>query len=327
MNRQTPPCLARVFRCGEIESEHFGHIVIAGADGTVHFSAGERDVRVFLRSAAKPVQAVPLVEQNIPHAFGLSDKEMALACASHNGEDFHIAAAASMLQKIGLSKDDLQCGVHRPLGVEVGCVEESGHYDVLQNNCSGKHAAMLAACVRSGLSTTTYLSKNHPHQQDILTRISHYGNVSKEKIAIGIDGCSAPVFNLPLQNLAILYARLADRSLPGYRCFRYMVQNPEMVGGSTRFDTTFMQAMAGSAIAKIGAEGLQCVAIEKPEPLGVIVKISDGNNRAAPPVMLAIMRKMGLLPDAAAEKMPAYRAPELRNHRGVSVGKIEAVSF
>lgn len=316
------PILAKVYRGDRVESEHYGHAVIADRNGKIVYQFGDPTTRVYLRSAAKPVQAVPLVEDNLAEKFGFTNKEMALACASHNGENFHVGAAQSMLQKIGLTKNHLQCGVHRPLGVDLGCVTETSRYDVLQNNCSGKHSGMLAACVLNNWPVENYLDPNHPHQQRIKARISENSDLPEKEIGVGIDGCSAPVFNLPLQNLATLYARLADKTTSGNQCFQFMSQNPEMVAGTKRFDTTFMNAMNGKAIAKIGAEGLECVAIDTSEPLGLAVKISDGNNRAAPPVVLALLKRLELISDTELQNMQEYVTPEIRNHYGILVGRV-----
>lgn len=317
-----PKLLVRVYRGKAVESEHYGHVVVADRTGAIRLQIGDAATRVYLRSAAKPVQAIPAIEHGVPEAFGFSESEMALTCASHNGEPFHAETAASMLKKIGLSEQYLQCGIHRPLGIDPGVVPETGQYSVLQNNCSGKHSLMLAACVQADLPLNSYLSPDHPHQIRIRNCLADYGNLPVDDIQVGIDGCSAPVFNMPLCNLATVYAKLADRKLSGYKCFKYMTAHPEMVGGTGRFDTVFMQATAGAAIAKIGAEGLQCVSVLSPEPLGIVVKISDGNNRAAPAVALAVLRKLGLLSHAAAQHLTAYFEPELYNHRGIVIGKI-----
>ncbi len=319
-----PPILARVFRGDQVESFHRGHIVAVDGDGRVVYAAGNGDVRVYLRSAAKPFQALPAVHAGVQEAFGLSEAELALMCASHNGEEMHVQAAASILQKCGLTPAALQCGVHRPIGVDLGVVPEKSPYDVLQNNCSGKHAGMLAACRRRGWPIESYLDPGHPHQQRILQTISEYSGVAAAEIGVDVDGCSAPVFHLPLRALAHMYARFARREdAAADLLFRCMSTNPQMVAGSGRFDTAVMQAFGGRLVAKIGAEGLQCFAVCQPHPLGVAIKIEDGNGRATPPVALRLLLHLGLADEVVLSKLRDFAAPAIRNHRGWLVGHID----
>lgn len=321
------PLLVRAYRGDLPESEHLCHLVAVDRRGKILCAYGDSNMRVYLRSAAKPVQAVPLIEENLQKVFGFADTELALTCASHNGEAVHVAAAASMLRKIGLEPDHLQCGIHRPLGVDLGRVPESSPYSALQNNCSGKHSGMLAACVHHQWPLESYLHPEHPHQRRIRRRVAEYAQYREQKIGIGVDGCSAPVFNLPLRNLAQMYANLTDPSLPGRRCFDLMAANPEMVAGSGRFDTAFMKSMHGKVIAKTGAEGLECLALLEPEPIGIALKIADGNKRAVPPAILSLLRRLELIPQTALEELQAFIEPVITNHRGIKVGKIACMEI
>lgn len=323
MNAGALPLLARVFRGAQVESVHHGYVAVVRADGSTVLSLGDVDTITYLRSAAKPFQAIPLVEDGIPEAFGLSEPELALVCASHNGEPRHVAAARSILQKAGFSDRDLLCGIHRPLGVDLGVVEEKPPYSVLQNNCSGKHAGMLAACRHRGWSTADYLEPDHPHQRRILEVIACYSGVPAERIGVEVDGCSVPVFALPIRNMARMYARLAEDEPACGRIFEVMWRHADMVGGRRRFDTEMMQALRGRLVAKTGAEGLQCFAVRHPEPFGIAIKIADGNRRAVAPVALKLLTFLGVLGEAELRSLQEWVSPVLRNHRGIRVGRID----
>ncbi len=214
-------------------------------------------------------------------------------------------------------------GVVTPAQTLMKVVPENAPYDVLQNNCSGKHAGMLAACRHHGWPIESYLEPGHPHQQRILQTIAEYSGLAPSEIGVDVDGCSAPVFNLPLRALARMYARFARREKGADLLFRCMSTHPEMVAGSGRFDTAVMQAFRGRLVAKIGAEGLQCFAVCRPRPLGIAIKIEDGNSRAMPPVALRLLLHLGLAEEVVLSKLREFAAPTLRNHRGLLVGHID----
>ncbi len=315
--------LARVFRGRQVESVHFGHVAVVDADGQLLTSRGHPETSVFMRSAAKPFQAMPLVAMGAVTHFDLSREELAVICASHNGETMHVHAVQSILRKIGLDDHALQCGVHRPLGVDLKVVPETGDYTVLQNNCSGKHVGMLAACRMQGWPTESYLDPDHPHQCAIRKTISDTSGVPEKDIAVEIDGCSAPVFYLPLHRIAFMYARLAVDDGPGRVIFDAMWQHAEFVAGQRRFDTDLMRALKGRLVAKTGAEGLQCFAIREPRPMGVAIKIADGHSRAVPPVALKLLLYLGVLQERDLLPLRRYVASEIRNHRNILVGRID----
>lgn len=325
--QKAPPVLARVLRSNRLESEHRGHIAVVDAAGKLLFSAGDPRIPVYLRSAAKPFQALPLLEDHLDTAFGFSEAELALACASHNGEKMHVDAAQAMLDKLDLPASLLRCGIHRPLGVELNCVDEDGNYNVLQNNCSGKHCGMLASCKWHGWPYENYIDPAHAHQQRILGTIAKYAGVAEAEIGIGIDGCSVPVFNLPLDRVAWMYARLATDSGSAARVFHLMSSYPELVAGTRRFDTAMMLAMPGRIIAKTGAEGLECLALRQPQAIGIAIKIADGNNRAVPPVVLKLLQHLNCISPEELHTLSAYEEPRLFNHRKVCVGRIASAGF
>ncbi|KAA3658222.1 MAG: asparaginase [Calditrichaeota bacterium] len=317
--------LAHVIRGQHAESEHWGHIVVANAHGDVLQSWGNPELVVHMRSAAKPFQSVPALQDNVAAHFHFSQKELALACASHNGEPEHMEIAASLLRKIGFSEEFLQCGVHRPLGVDLGVVDEEPPYSVLQNNCSGKHALMLAACVKNDWPIENYLDPAHPHQQRILGTLARMGCIESKNIGINIDGCSAPEFSLPLKNVATMYANLAAGVESPIDPFELMANHPFVVAGTKRFDTAVMSAGDGKLIAKIGAEGLECFAVRGSNPLGIVISISDGNSRATPPVALELLQRLQVLNAQQLESLQMYSTTEELNHRGMLVGRIECV--
>ncbi len=321
--RQPPPILARVLRGSLVESEHRGCLVIADPHGRILFQAGDPDVRVFVRSAAKPIQSLPLIEDDLARRFDLQEHELALTCASHNGEPMHVEAARALLKKMKIPIEALQCGKHRPLGVDLGCVPEVARYDVLQNNCSGKHIGMLGACRHQGWPMENYLAGDHPHQSRILDRVSEFGSINRDDIGVDLDGCGAPAFNLPLRSAAVSYAKLAENAFPANRCFDLMSFNPRIIGGSKRFDSDLMGAFEGRIMAKVGAEGVQCLAIRGKPSVGVALKVSDGSGRCISAIVLALLGSLGFATESELDRLRDYCNPAVRNHRGLVVGRIE----
>ncbi len=315
--------LARVFRGENIESEHFGHAVLVDATGTVLHHWGDAGLIVHMRSAAKPFQILPALRDAVAEHFHLQRQELALACASHNGEAVHTMLAAAILKKTGLSDKDLQCGSHRPLGVDIGALADKPPWSVLHNNCSGKHALMLAACVKNGWPLQNYLDPQHPHQQRILHTLAKMGRIGSDKIGVQIDGCSAPEFSLPLQNIATLFANLAALPETPENSFDLMREFPYMVAGKNRFDTAIIEAGKGKFIAKTGAEGLECFAIRGKKPLGLVISIADGNGRAAPPVALKLLTRLNILNTESIPSLHGFLRPPVYNHRKRITGHIE----
>jgi L-asparaginase II len=326
--KSSPALLANVTRGGSIESQHYGHLAVVDADGKIVFALGDPRFVTFIRSAAKPFQAIPLYEDAVPEIFGFRDEEMAVVMSSHNGEPKHLDAVASILKKIGCTPGDLQCGIHPPLGVTVirELKRRGERPTVLHNNCSGKHAGMLAACVNRGWPHENYLDPQHPHQQHILQTIARWGWLPASDVAIGTDGCSAPVFAMPLFNMARMYATLvsAPDAIPR-RIVQIFASAPDMIAGEERFDTDVMRVTNGRVIAKIGAEGIQCLGVLGKHGLGVAVKMIDGSHRAVPAVTLAVLLKLGLISTDEYMQLPNYHHVMIKNHRHLETGFIEAV--
>lgn len=333
--------LVEVRRGAITESRHRGHVVAIEPDGNVvaFLGAPQRTV-TFLRSSAKPLQALPLLVSGAADRFDFTDREVALACASHNGEPIHTELAASMLEKIGLGPEALKCGVHEPYSAEVAqAMRERGEApNVLQNNCSGKHAGMLALALHLGAPTETYNRAEHPVQLAIGKAVAQFADVPVEDLAVGVDGCAVPVFGITVKAMALAYARLV--SPPSEfdeatrraceRIVRVMTAYPELIGGtSERLDTEIMRAAPGRLVSKVGAEGVYTAGIlpceEWPRGLGLALKIEDGDDRRArPTVVVESLRQLGVLKDESLEAVAKYAFFPVLNRPGDVVGEIRA---
>ena len=332
--------LVEVRRGSITESRHRGHIVVAEPDGNIVRYLGSSQNVTFLRSSAKPLQALPLLVSGAAQRFGFTDQEVALACASHNGEPIHTELAASMLEKIGLRPEALKCGVHEPYSIEVaGKLRQLGQSpNVLQNNCSGKHAGMLALAKHLGASTEDYLSAENPVQKAIADEVSQFSDVAVTDMAVGVDGCAAPIFGITVKAMALAYARLVsppamfDKATRDAceRIVRVMSTYPELIGGtSDRLDTEIMRAAPGMLISKVGAEGVYTAGIkpceEWPNGFGLALKIEDGEDkRARPTVVIESLRQLGVLKDESLEAVARYAFSPVLNRRGEVVGEIRA---
>lgn len=332
--------LVEVRRGAITESRHRGHIVAVEPDDNIVSYAGAPENVTFLRSSAKPFQALPLVVSGAADRFGFSEQEIALACASHSGEPIHTELAASMLKKIGLGPDALQCGVHEPFSPEVTReLHAKGEKpNVLQNNCSGKHVGMLALAKHLGAPTESYDSPESPVQLAIADVVSEFSGIAVEDLAVGIDGCGVPVFGITVKAMALAYARLVspprefDKATieACKRIVRVMSAHPELIGGtSERLDTEIMRAAPGRLISKVGAEGVYTAGVvpcaEWPKGLGLALKIEDGDDhRARPTVVIEALRQLAVLRDESLEAVARYAFFPVRNRRGEVVGEIRA---
>jgi L-asparaginase II len=323
-----------------VESRHRGHVAAVDGEGRLVASLGEPEMVTYLRSSAKPFQAVPLVTSGAADRFRLTETELAIACGSHSGEDVHVETVAAMLKKIGLDESFLKCGVHEPFDrATAERLRERGERPgILRNNCSGKHTGMLLLSRHLGTPSENYDAPDGLVQQAILHAVSQFSGVSAEEIAVGIDGCGVPVFGIPVRSMALMYARLVappedfDEATRGacVRLVAAMTAHPEMVGGTVeRFDTEVIRAGHGSLISKIGAEGVYTAGVLPcdgwPKGLGVAFKIEDGEDkRARSTVAIESLRQLGVLDEDADKALDPYASFPVRNHRGVVVGEIRA---
>jgi L-asparaginase II len=319
--------LAVTTRGDRIESVHYGSIAVTDGNGRLLYGAGDPAACVFTRSTLKPFQALALLSHPGQARIGLSTSEIALICGSHSGEPRHTEAVSRLLDRIGCGPADLRCGVHPPLYYEaVGRhPNASDVFTPLHHNCSGKHAGMLALARLLDAPTEGYLDPEHPVQQAIATAVRSFLEPRPELVGMGIDGCSAPNFAIPLASLARGYARLAARvpdpnyGLAPRRIWEAMTGHPEMVAGTGRFDVKVMKAARGQCLCKSGAEGTLGLAIEG---RGIAIKIADGAGRAVHVVGLEVLRQLGLLADWRDEALAEDIVTPIRSGRGAIVGEV-----
>lgn len=324
--------LAEVTRGGEVESVHAGAVAVVNASGEVIFSVGNPHFPTFTRSTIKPFQALPFLCEGGPAHFGFGSREIALMCASHSGEPMHVATVQGMLAKAGCDEHHLRCGCHEPIyrALADRHASDGECFNQLHNNCSGKHAGFLAYCVQHGHPLDSYLDPDHPLQQSIRQRLAEVAGISQSDLKIGIDGCSAPNYALPLSRLAFAYARLAQgEKAPVHgeslgKLFGAMTAHPELVSGTGRIDLALMQTMPGDWVAKGGAEGVQVIGIRS-AGLGIAIKIADGASRGLPPATISVLQQLGLLGPAASPLLHDWLCPAIRNLKDIQTGEIRPV--
>jgi L-asparaginase II len=325
--------LVEVVRGPLVESRHYGDVAVVDRSGQVLWAVGDPERVTYARSAAKPLQALPLVESGAADHFRMTSEELALACASHSGEEVQAERVRALLQRIGIDESYLRCGVHPPYHVPSyeQLLRAGSAPGAIHNNCSGKHAGMLALAKYLGADLEGYLDMEHPVQRQIRDAVAEVCEVAADKLAIGIDGCGVPVFGMPIRNLALAYAKLADPSgLPARRAealrrlYDAMTRHPELVAGTERFCTALMQAGRGDVVGKVGTEGVYCVGLRE-KGWGICVKVDDGNARAAYPTVVETLRQLGVLSPDQLVELSTFLHPELRTHQGTLVGHIRPV--
>ena len=332
--------LVEVWRGPIVESVHRGHLAAVDGAGETVAELGSPEMVTYFRSSSKAFQAIPVVASGAADRFGFTEKEIALACGSHSGEPMHVETARSMLSKIGMDESALKCGAHEPFSVEVAreLIRTGQEPSVLQNNCSGKHAAMLALAKHLGAPTDSYYEWDNPVQQAVAKVVSEICDTPIDELKIGIDGCGVPVFGLPVRAMALGYAHLIS---PGDRfdtatrdaCCRIvnaMIKFPQMIGGSKdRLDTELIKAGKGRLVSKIGAEGVYTVGVlpgaEWPKGLGLALKIDDGDDRRArPPAVIEALKQLNVLGDDDLAALSDYAPIPITNRRDELVGEARA---
>lgn len=323
------PLLVEVLRGNLVESRHAGAIAVADTDGRLVLALGDMERPVFPRSAVKAMQAIPLVESGAADAFALGDDELAVACASHSGDRVHIEAVRRLLAKAGLDESHLACGAHWPVSESATreLILAGRRPQAIHNNCSGKHAGMLAACLHLGLDPRGYERPKHELQVMIARIISETCGTALDRAHMGIDGCSVPAFALPLGALARGFARLgtgeglpAARAAAAKRLVEACFAAPLLVAGEGRFDTLVMSALAPAIFVKGGAEGVHCAALPQ-LGLGIAVKADDGAKRGAE---RALAETIAALRPEARLALAGQLDGEILNWRGTSVGRVAA---
>ncbi len=324
----TNPVMAEVTRGVMVESRHRAAVAVVDAGGQVVLSAGDIERPVYARSAIKSLQAIPFIESGAADAFGVSDPEIALACASHAGEPRHVETVLAWLERIGCSVEDLQCGAHLPNNTAAAhaLIARGAEPSAAHNNCSGKHAGFLTLARHLNAPTGDYLRHEHAVQQRVLGVLESMAGLDLGDAPRGIDGCGIPVIGMPLGNLALAMARLADpHDQPDARqaaCARIrtaMTAEPFMVGGTGSYCTRAIKASRGRALIKTGAEGVYCGAL--PElGLGLALKVDDGAERAAEAIVGRLLRRFEAIgPDEAG-----FTTHPIYNRAGREVGEVRA---
>jgi L-asparaginase II len=320
-------CHVEVIRGDIVESVHRVHVAVCHADQGLIASAGNPAHDSFVRSAIKMFQALPLVEAGGVARFGLTAEELAVCTASHGGEPFHVAAARSILAKAGVSEAELACGAHPPTHEPTAqaMIRAGESPSRLHNNCSGKHAGMLAHCVQQQWPTAGYHLARHPMQQRVASTLARWMRIDAAEMSQAIDGCGLPTFAMALDAVAGGCAKFAAAALDGDAApaaiFNAMVASPELVAGTDRLDTDLMRAAETRLIAKVGAEGFYCAAIPSLK-LGVALKVEDGAKRAAEPALLAVLRKINAIGASETARLSQYAEPVILNTRQEPVGAL-----
>lgn len=321
-----------VTRHGLVEARHRVHAVVVEGNGVVREAVGDPARRTWWRSCAKPFQVMPFVREGGMEAMGWGDEELALACASHGGEPEHVALAARMLAAVGVGEEALACGAHEPLADRGARLlrEAEAVPTRLHNNCSGKHAAMLARARLLGAPLAGYHEAAHPVQRDARATVAHWCALDEDEVLVGGDGCGVRVFGLPLRAMALGYARLAEASHcadpVAARILRAMTGHPFLVGGTDRFDTLVMAATAGRVVCKVGAEGVHAAAIID-AGIGLALKVEDGHPRAQVPAMLALLAAHGAFPDGIPDSLRGVALHPVCDTRGEQVGVVRVAAL
>jgi L-asparaginase II len=325
--------IANVYRGGAVESSHSGHVAVVDAEGRLRYFYGDPYRMTYGRSVMKPIQAIPVITTGTAERFGLDEADLALCCGSHNGEQRHRARVYDMLRRAGQKEAVLQCGTHVPRDTESyhRLIREEKPLTPVYSNCSGKHAGMVATAVHMEEDLATYHLLDHPVQRRILDMVAEMTRYPRNRISIGVDGCSVPAHRLPLFHLAWAYARLAAPGSisPGHvreaavRIADAMTAHPEMVAGRGRYCTDLMEAFGGRIIGKLGAEAVYCVA-DRERGLGIAVKIEDGAERVLYTVVNEVLRQLRIGTDGALDRLAKYTAPDVKNMSGKAVGQIQA---
>lgn len=313
-------------RSGAVESVHRVHVAVADARGRPIGGCGDPGQVAFYRSAAKPFQALPLVEDGVVERFGFTEEELALCCASHNAEPEHLALAQSMLARAGLDEGALACGPHPSLRPERAreLWAQGARLGAVHNNCSGKHAGMLALAVARGWPPEGYLEAGHPVQQRMLAEMARWTGVAASELVTGTDGCGVVTFALSLGEMAASFARFtaaADAGDPAARIVAAMTGHPFAVAGTGRACTAVMERLGGRVFVKTGAEGVYCGGV-RGRGLGFALKVEDGARRASDVALIRVLAELGVA-DADDVSALAGGRIEVFNTLGVQVGRIE----
>lgn len=324
--------IADVYRSELIESRHKGNLAVVNPDNELKYFTGDPENITYIRSAAKLFQILPVINSGAADLFQFTKQEIAVMSASHNGEEKHVQTVRNILNKIDVSEEKLNCGVHDPIYKKAAhklYLDEKKALEI-HNNCSGKHAALLALCKFNDWDLDNYINPDHPVQKLILKTISEITETKQNEIFLGEDGCGVVVFGLPVKQMAYGYARLAN---PNYLPLEYreaaeritnsISDHPNMIAGTDRFNTDLIDVLGEKVTGKMGAEGVFCFALF--DGPGICVKIEDGNARAVPPVVIDVLKKLEYINEKELKKLEKYEKPVVKNHHEHEVGHIKSI--
>ena len=315
-----------VTRGDNIESVHEVYSTVINEDGEIIFKTGREDYLICVRSSLKPFQASASILEGAIEAARFSESEIALMCASHNGELIHVETAKSMMKKIGFNEDCYECGSHPPYDLESREMFQRKGFTSFHNNCSGKHAGMLALSKYIESDIKNYIKHNHPVQIKIFDQIKRL--TKKKVLRFGIDGCSAPTPFLSIKDIARLFNVFGTNKYPELQtAYNAMVKNPYLTAGKNRFDTDFNKIMKGKAVTKVGGEAVRGMVIKtsKYGTLGIAQKVLDGNQRANESAIMYILNHLGVLSENETLQLKNYKLTKLFNHTKKHIGDIRAV--
>ncbi|MCK9243805.1 MAG: asparaginase [Candidatus Neomarinimicrobiota bacterium] len=316
--------VSKFVRGSAVESFHIGYAVVVDENGGVLFSAGDPEYPIFIDAAAKPFQAIALLESGAMEKYNFSDEELALICATHNGEHYHIDLANSILKKLDLSIDNLHCGIHPPLDRQSyeQLAIQGRRPTALHNANSGSHAGMLAIAKVLKYELSNYTEINHPVQQKIFEKIKLYSG--KERIPVAVDNSNTPTYFIPIYNLAMMYKKLVEGGDDHLRrIFHSMSLHPRMIGGRGRFDTDFGALMGGRGVSKVGAEGVRGIGLRNDDnnPIGIAIKVLSGSWEACDSMAVAVLKHMRLIDDETTKKLDNYLNAGVKSYTDAEVGK------
>jgi L-asparaginase II len=318
------PVAVRVSRGGYTESSHSVHAVLCDAAGATRTAWGDADIAVFARSAIKPLQAHAVLAAGAFDAFGFGAEEIALACASHGGEPEHVAVARRALARCGAGADDLACGPHEPMHAPTARTLAANGLrpDRIHNNCSGKHAAMIALARHLGASVRGYEAPDHPVQRRIAEEVERWTRIPAERLETATDGCGVVTFRLRLAALAGAFARFGAADGGSKRIRDAVSAHPHLLAGTGRLCTAIVRRTEGRVLAKVGAEGVYC-ACAPGMGLGLALKVADGSRRAADAALVSLLRACDAIDAASYDALWAIASPPVRDTRGEVVGALE----
>ena len=328
---------ATIYRGNLVENTHAAHVAVVDVEGRLIYAFGDPSRMTFARSAAKPAQALAVLETGALDRFGFDDADLALMCASHNSEPRHIERTRAMLAKAHVTEADLRCGGHAPLSDAV--LKEWIRRDFTPtgvcSNCSGKHAGMLAGAQALGAAVADYHLPEHPLQVRVKRTVAELCDLPENGVQWATDGCNLPTPAFPLDRLARLFMKMANadtqttdtapRSLALARIYRAMTAYPELVAGDGRFCTTLMQAFDGDLVGKVGADASYAIGVRATGtrgPLGIAVKVEDGNTTVLYAIVSNVLGQLDIGRETQRAKLAAYGNPPMRNTMGIETGRL-----